>query len=429
MNKHLTGLLLLMFALDAAANRLIIHAGELLATPGSPPSLTQTVIVDDNRITGIVDGFQKPGEGDTLLYLREQFVLPGLMDMHVHLLLELDAGLVARRLRESRTLNAMRGVANAQKTLQAGFTTVRDLGGDPESIYALRDAIEMKLVSGPRVFAAGSALAATGGHGDVDGVRPELMKMWTPSTICDGAVDCRRATREAIKFGADLIKITATGGVLSDAATGLGVQMTDAELSEIVQTAHSLGRKVAAHAHGTDGINAALRAGVDTIDHGTFLDQASIKLFKRNGAHFVPTLMPGHVITRNMDQNPYFTEAIKAKATAAANNARESLRLAYSKGVNIAFGTDSGVTPHGENAQELVLMVEVGMSPMDVLKSATVTNAALLELNEDLGTIEAGKLADIIAVTGSPLEDIRVMQSIHTVIADGKVVRHLQLAH
>ena len=412
-----------LLTLSAAtyAGKLVIHAGTLLTVPGEAPETEQTIIVNGNRIEAVLPGYSEPEAGDEYLNLKDQFVMPGMMDMHVHLLGELGPDSLTRRLRNSNTLTAMHGVANARKTLHAGFTTVRELGAQPESIFAVRDAIKQKLIPGPRIFAAGSAIAATGGHGDVDGVRPDLMKLWTPNSICDGADDCRRATRNAIKYGADWIKITATGGVLSDSSTGLGAQMTSEELSAIVTTAHNLGRKVAAHAHGTDGINAALTAGVDTIDHGTFLDKTSIKLFKRNNATLVPTLMPGHLVTKTMQNNPLYTEAIKAKAEAATAESIVSFKLALEGGVNIAFGTDTGVTPHGKNAIELELMVAAGMAPIDALESATVTTARLLNIEDQLGTIEAGKLADIIGVVGDPLVDIKVMQTVATVISDGRI--------
>ncbi len=247
------------------------------------------------------------------------------------------------------------------------------------------------------------------------------MKLWTPETICDGVVACRKATRHAVKYGADWIKVTATGGVLSDTATGLGVQMTDDELYEIMNTAHNLGRKVAAHAHGTDGVNAALRAGVDSIDHGTFLDKESIRLFKKHGAYLVPTLMPGHYVPLSMEGNPYFTDAIKQKANLAASGSRASFAMAQKAGVKIAFGTDTGVTPHGQNALEFELMVAAGMSPAQAIHSATVVAAELLEISDKLGTLEVGKLADLIAVQGNPLQDVSALTQVTTVIKDGKL--------
>ena len=255
----------------------------------------------------------------------------------------------------------------------------------------------------------------------MDGVKAELRTLWTPDTICDGPYDCRHATRYAIKYGADWIKITATGGVLSDTATGTDQQMTGDELREIMETAHSLGVKVAAHAHGTNGINAALRAGVDSIDHGTFLDDESIKLFKRTGAYLVPTLLPGHKVPATMEGNPFFTEAIKAKARSASAGSKASFRKAYEGGVRIAFGTDSGVTKHGANAEEFAVMVAAGMSEMDAIQSATVAAAQLIEMSDELGTIEPGKLADMIAGDSSPLDDISVLENVSAVIKDGKL--------
>jgi imidazolonepropionase-like amidohydrolase len=399
----------------------LIYAGTLLAVPGEAPLAAQTITIEGNRIMHIDAGFLEPQNADVrVIDLSDKFVLPGLMDMHVHLLGELGPTSRTDQLSETTSMAALKGAMHARRTLHAGFTTVRDLGGEAEAIYALRDAIAEGAVPGPRVLAAGSAIAATGGHGDVNGVKAELLDLWTPETICDGPYDCRRATRYAIKYGADWIKITATGGVLSDTNTGTDQQMADDELLEIIQTAHALGVRVAAHAHGANGINAALRAGVDSIDHGTFLDRESIALFRGSGAYLVPTLMPGAKIPAIMDSNPFFTDAIKAKANAAAAASLENFRQASKAGVKIAFGTDTGVTPHGDNAQEFALMVSGGMSPAEAIRTATVVAAELIEMSDDLGTIEVGKIADIIAVDGNPLEDVTVLESVDTVIRDGR---------
>ena len=414
----------LLFAADIKPTT-VIHAGTLLAIPGQAPRSEQSIVLGGNRIISVQDGFVDVSSLDgevQLIDLSDQFVLPGLMDMHVHLTGELSPNARNEALYVTTSMEALRGAHYAAKTLRAGFTTVRDLGAEPEAIFALRDAINRGYVIGPRIYAAGSSIAATGGHGDVDGYKAELLELWTPDTICDGPYDCRRATRHAIKFGADWIKITATGGVLSDTATGTDQQMTDDELKEIIDTAHGLGVKVAAHAHGTDGINAALRAGVDSIDHGTYLDKESIKLFKETGAYLVPTLSPGAKIPATMEGNPFFTVAIKAKAIAAGAASMGNIGNAYKAGVKIAFGTDSAVTPHGLNGQEFVLMIQAGMSEMDAIRAATVATADLLDRSADLGTIEAGKLADIIAVDGNPLEDITELERVTTVIRDGRVV-------
>ena len=403
----------------------VIHAGGVLTSPGEKPLIEQTIVIRDGRIERIEAGYNLPADVDpaALIDLKDQFVLHGLMDMHVHLLGELSRTSRTDALFVTTSMDALTGAHYANKTLMAGYTTVRDLGGNPEAIYALRDAVAKGLVPGPRIFAAGSSLAATGGHGDVDGIKPELLKLWTPETICDGPYECRKATRYAIKMGADWIKITATGGALSDTATGTDQQMTDDELTEIVRTAHGLGVKVAAHAHGANGIKAALRAGVDSIDHGTFSDAESIKLFKQSGAYMVPTLSPGIKIPMTMEGNPFFTDAIKAKALAASAASQQSFLKAYQAGVKIAFGTDSAVTPHGQNADEFVMMVDAGMSAADAIRSATVTSAELLGVEKDLGTLESGKLADLIAVSGNPLEDISTLREVNFVMKEGVVMK------
>ena len=417
-----------LLAINAIAEEqtTIIHAGTLLAVPGNAPASNQSIIIEGTHIARVEDGFVDPADisGDvTVVDLSDKFVLPGLMDMHVHILGELGPNSRMEALQVTTSMQALKGAMHAKRTLDAGFTTVRDLGGKPEAIYALRDAINNGFVPGPRIIAAGSSLAATGGHGDIDGVKAELLTLWTPETICDGPYECRRATRYAIKYGADWIKITATGGVLSDTATGTDQQMTDDELREIVDTAHGLGVRVAAHAHGTDGINAALRAGVDTIDHGSFLDRESIRLFKQTGAYLVPTLSPSFKVPSLMEGNPFFTEAIKAKALAASAASKANFGSAYEAGVKIAFGTDSAVTKHGDNADEFGMMVESGMTEMDAIRSATVVAAELLEMSDTLGTIEPGKMADIIAVDHSPLDDITALENVSVVIKEGRQMK------
>jgi imidazolonepropionase-like amidohydrolase len=409
-----------------AENVWVIHAGSVLVTPGERPLSNQTIVVRDNIIERIEKGYITATDVDNgakLIDLKDQFVLPGLMDMHVHLLDELSMTSRTDLLYVTTSMQALTGAHFANKTLMAGFTTVRVLGGNPEAIYALRDAVSKGLIPGPRIFAAGSALAATGGHGDVDGVKPKLLKLWTPETICDGPYECRKATRNAIKMGANWIKITATGGVLSDTATGTNQQMTDDELTEIVRTAHSLGVKVAAHAHGNNGVIAALKAGVDSIDHGTFSDAEAMKLFKQTGAFLVPTLSPSVKIPATMEGNPFFTDAIKTKSYAASAAAKQTFFNAYKAGVKIAFGTDSSVTPHGENADEFVMMVDAGMSATDAIRSATITSAELLGVLDKLGTLENGKLADIIAVSNNPLKDISTLKKVNFVMKEGKVIK------
>lgn len=320
------------------------------------------------------------------------------------------------------SLIEMRAIQYAQRTLQAGFTTVRNAGGGALILQGMRDGFEQGYVLGPRILVAERAVP-TGSHGDVDGYRADIMEFLTDDTICNGPSDCRRAVRQAIKDGADLIKVTATGGVLSDTATGTGQQMTDDELREIVATAHSLGRKVAAHAHGTDGINAALRAGVDSIEHGSYLDAESIALFKQKGAYLVPTVLAGETVVNIAKTQDFFSPAIKEKAIRVGVQIKESLKRAHQAGVKIAFGTDSGVSRHGDNAKEFALMVGAGLSPMAAIKAATVNAADLLGISKIAGTIEPGKSADIIAVSGDPLANVRELEAVTFVMVRGVVAK------
>lgn len=408
-----------------AADTKVIHAGQLLAVPGEAPKSQQTVVIEDGKIVAVHNGYRAASEFGAdaeLVDLKDQFVLPGLMDMHVHIQSELGPNNDSQKLRFSDADVAMQSVYYANKTLMAGFTTVRDLGALPEQLYALRDGVERGWIAGPRIIGSGG-VSVTGGHGDVDGMRADLLEKYTQKTICDGAADCRGATRRAIKFGADVIKITATGGVLSDTNTGTGQQMADDELVEIMETAHGLGRKVAAHAHAAQGINAALRAGVDSIEHGSYADEESIRLFKETGAYLVPTLIAGDTVVKMAKGSNFMSPAIKAKAIRVGGDMMEHFTLSYKAGVNIAFGTDSGVSQHGTNAYEAVLMHQAGMSEMDVIKSATVNAADLIDMTDSLGTIEPGKYADIIAVGTSPLDDISSLTQVTFVMKSGRVYK------
>lgn len=408
-----------------AADIKVIHAGELLAVPGQTPKSEQTLVVADGKITQVLDGYRAASEfgaDAAAIDLKEQFVMPGMMDMHVHIQMELGPNSDSQRLRMSDADVAMQSVHYAEQTLLAGFTTVRDLGARPEQIYALRDGVARGWIAGPRIVASGG-VSVTGGHGDIDGMRADLMEKYTAKTICDGGDDCRRATRRAVKFGADVIKITATGGVLSDTNTGTGQQMANDELKEVMDTAHGLGRKVAAHAHAAEGINAALRAGVDSIEHGSYADKESIRLFKETGAYLVPTLLAGDTVVKMAKNSDFMSPAIKAKALRVGGDMMSHFAVAYKEGVNIAFGTDSGVSKHGTNADEAVLMKQAGMTEADILKSATVNAADLIDMGDSLGTLEAGKLADIIAMNKSPLEDIAALTDVVFVMKGGKVYK------
>lgn len=412
-------------SLPAHAETTVIHAGQLLAVPGEQPANNQTIVVRDGRINDVVNGFAAPGSFGadvTFVDLGDMFVLPGLMDMHVHLQGELGPDNDRDTLKMSPQLKQMQSVYFAMKTLLAGFTTVRDVGSSVQEMYALRDAIDKGWVDGPRIIAAGS-VGITGGHADISGVQPELMELWTDASICDGPYDCRRATRNAIKYGADLIKITSTGGVLTDRATGTGQQMEQDELREVVQAAERMGRKVASHAHQEDGIVAALEAGVASIEHGTYTGPRAIRLFRETGVYLVPTLLAGKTVATMAVESDFMSAAIREKAIRVGNDMAGNFGRAYEGGVNIAYGTDSGVSPHGNNAEEAVLMVEAGMPEMAVIVAATINAADLIDMSDSLGTIENGKIADIIAVDASPLENIEELLDVDFVMKGGKIYK------
>ncbi|QBY05425.1 amidohydrolase family protein [Thalassotalea sp. HSM 43] len=425
-NKKLLALFALMPLSTMAADYKILHAGKVLPVPGKTVLSQQSIVIKDNQIDAILPGYITKSEVDKdaeVIDLKDKFIMPGLMDMHVHIQFELGPNNDSETLKLSAEDVAMRSVYFAEKTLQSGFTTVRDLGANPQPLYALRDGINKGWVEGPRIVASGG-VSVTGGHGDVDGMRHDLLEKYTSKTICDGPYDCRGATRNAIKYGADVIKITSTGGVLSDTNTGTGQQMADDEIKEIVDAAHALGRKVASHAHAAAGINAALRAGVDSIEHGSYADEDSIQLFKYSGAYLVPTLLAGDTVLKMAETSDFMSDAIRAKARRVGADMIANFSRAYENGVNIAFGTDSGVSSHGNNAYEAVLMYNAGMAPMDILKSATINAADLIDKSSQLGTLEQGKFADIIAMDDNPLKDISALQRVSFVMKDGKVFKH-----
>lgn len=402
----------------------ILHAGRLIADPREGTTGPHSLVIEEGRIVRIEKGFIAAGPDDRVIDLREATVLPGLIDLHTHILGEFGPRRALEQMQRSDVDHAFSGARYARKTLMAGFTTIRDLGGDPEAIFGLRDAIARGWIEGPRIVAAGNSISGTGGHADIDGYRPEILALFTPETICDGPYDCRRAVRHAVKYGADVIKITATGGVLSDAATGLAQQMKTDELAEIISTAHALGRKVAAHAHGADGINAALRAGIDSIEHGSMLDDESIRLFKETGAWLVPTLMAGRAVLELDAKYDFLPPAIKTKARGLPDIVIANIRRAHAAGVKIAFGTDSGVSAHGDNGREFLLLREIGMSNAEALAAATVNAADALGMSDRLGTISVGKYADLIAVRGDPLEDIARLLDVGYVMKGGEEVRN-----
>jgi len=404
----------------------VVHAGHLLDRPGQQPRGASTVIVRNGRIEAIRDGFAAPEgyPGATVVDLRDRYVLPGLIDCHVHL--ESDRagqeGLI-ESLTSSDAYFAYQALANARKTLDAGFTTVRNLGDERGVTLALRDAIAAGTVAGPRIIDAGMGISATAGHADrtLD-LAPDIAEHVSETNLCDGPESCRRAVREQVRRGVDVIKIMTTGGVNSRIGAGIGKQMFDDEAQALIETAHLYGKKVAVHAHGADGINLALKYGANSIEHGTLLDEESIKLFLKNGAYYVPTLstVNGYLERLAKDPNAYPPE-VRAKIDWRIQITGKALELAYPRGVKIAFGTDAGVSKHGRNADEFELMVKHGMPAAAAIKAATLNAADLLGITAETGSIEPGKRADMIAVAGDPLSDITVLKRVQFVMKDGVV--------
>lgn len=410
----------------AGAETVLIHAGTLLAVPGQKPLSQQTLIVTDGKVSAVKAGYLDaaaagaPADARTI-DLKNAFVLPGLIDCHVHITGELGPRSQLADVQDDPEETVLDGVVYANRTLMAGFTTVRDLGSPARTGFALRDAINKGEVEGPTILAAGMMVSITAGHGDVNGFSEEVTHALRPESVCNGADDCRRAVREQIRKGADVIKLATTGGVLSNIAAGTGQQMFEDEAKAIIDTAHMMGKKVASHAHAAGGVNLALRSGVDSVEHGSYMDADSIKLFKQTGAYLVPTLLAGHTVVNMAKNSTTLTPAQAAKALDVGERMKASFGNAVKNGVKVAFGTDSGVSTHGTNAYEFKLMVDAGMPAADAIKAATVNAADLLDRGNRIGTLEAGRDADIIAVAKSPIEDVTELGRVQFVMRQGTV--------
>lgn len=406
------------------AQKTYIHCGKLIDAVGNTMLSEKTIIIEGNKIVEIKDGYAATGATDKVFDLKTKTVMPGLMDMHVHLESQTKRNAQADRLTKEAQDVAFEASNYAYTTLMAGFTTVRDLGGSRVNI-SLRNAINAGTTVGPRVYTAGKSIATTGGHADpTNGLKKEFGGDPGPlDGVVNGVDECRKAVRQRYKDGADLIKITATGGVLSQAKDGSGAQFTEEEIKAIVETAKDYNFKVAAHAHGAEGMKRAIRGGVTSIEHGTFMDDECIELFKKYGTWLVPTIIAGKSTADSAKIPGYYSAIVTPKALATGPKIQATFAKAYKAGVKIAFGTDAGVFMHGKNYMEFQYMTEAGMPAMEAIKSATIGGASLLGVESTIGTIQKDKLADIIAVDGDPLKDISAMGKVIFVMKDGKVYK------
>jgi len=410
-------------AADAAT---VIHAGRLIDSVADRPATEMTVVVDGNRIVSVERGYKAPGAGDTVVDLRNSTLMPGLMDMHVHITSEYRSSSELDGFKDDAADVALESVAYAERTLLAGFTLVRDLGSDFNAAIALRKAVDRGRVKGPRIVTAGKSIATTGGHADpTNGWAAHLggSNVGPAEGVIDSPEQAAQAVRQRYKDGADCIKITATGGVLSVARSGQNPQFTEDEVRAVVAAARDYRFTVAAHAHGTEGIKRAVRGGVDSIEHGTFLDKEAMELMKQRGTHYVATISAGNWVYEKAQDPNFFPALVRPKALEVGPRIQNAFAAAYKAGVKIMFGTDTGVSAHGQNAREFQFMAAAGMPVMEAIKSATIVPARFLRMDDRLGTVANGKTADLVAVPGNPLDDVTALQRVSFVMKDGVIYK------
>ena len=410
----------LAIATPALASTQAILVGNLVPDAATGPTGPAVILIEDGRIKQIAKGSANPFQADTVVDLSTKTVVPGLIDLHVHLTGD-PGGDFRDEAVDPDEWGVVMGVKNAALTVKAGFTTVREAGSAQNTAFVIRRGTAEGKIAGPRIVAAGPALSIVGGHGDVSGFRKDVLAALDGGYTCTGPLECAEKVRKASRLGADVIKITATGGVLSQQGRGLEAHFTAEEMTSIANTAHSLGLKVMAHAHGARGIEAASAAGIDTIDHGTFADEAALKVMKANGTALVPTLMALEGVRERLGKGIY-TPTVEVKARQAVEAAGRQVTRAKQIGVTVAFGTDAGVFEHGKNAGEFALMVRAGMTNKEALASATTVAAEELGMENELGKIAVGYSADMIAVAGNPLDDIRALEKVEWVMVRGRII-------
>ena len=424
MVRNILSLVFLTFSLSVSS-KTVIHAGNLFDSENGIVQPQMSIFIEEDIIADVVEGYVNPEPDDTYIDLTGYFILPGLIDMHVHLTNQSSS----RAYLERTTLNAadyaIRATMNAKKTLLAGFTTVRNLGGSDTVTISLRNAINSGITSGPRIFSSGKTISSTGGHGDsTNSLNQNFTSDLGPMDgVMNGVQDALKTVRYRYKEDSDLIKITATGGVLSNAKNGQNPQMTIEEIRAIVEISKDYGFKVAAHAHGSEGIKRAVIAGVDSIEHGTLMDNEAATLMRDKGTYYVPTLLAGKWVADKALIPDYYPPFVEKKALEIGPKLKSTFTMAHQAGVKIAFGTDSGVSPHGENAKEFHLMIEAGMSPNDSILSATIYAAELLGEVDKIGSISKGKYADLVGVSRNPLEDIKILETVDFVMKGGEVYK------
>jgi len=425
-------LVLVLLSVNSVYADTLIHAGQLVDVAAGDVLSEQTIRVRGSRIVEVTPGYLED-EGVDVIDLRNATVMPGFMDMHVHLLQELDPpSSYAEGFYMNSADIALRATVYARRTLEAGFTTVRDLGArDMEAGFALRDAINQGIVAGPRIFAAGKSIATTGGHADpTNGLRENLRGDPGPKEgVINGPDDAVKAVRQRYKDGSDVIKLTVTGGVLSLAKSADNPQFTDEELEAIMATARDYNYVVAVHAHGAEGMKRAIRAGVDSVEHGTYMDTEAMNLMKELGTWYVPTISAGKWVADLSLTEGKLPDVVRPKAAAVGPQIQNTFAKAFEQGVPIAFGTDAGVSPHGANGREFTFMVEAGMPVMEALRAATVNAAMLLRVENEMGQLKPGYVADLVAVPGDPFEDVTLLESPHFVMKEGAVVAERAVAN